>query len=116
MTINSNVDPLIYYAITPQQYKEIKDYVDDSMTATWFTDDKKRKPNRDIITAEIIYYWMVSLQIPFECEKWHLNRLLTLIRVCNEKNEPSKKMGRKETLSQYRALNAARRSRLHTKG
>lgn len=123
MTITRDVDPLIYQFITPKQYEEISDYINDKMTATWFSDKGSggsggsgRQWGREIITAEIIYYWMVTLQIPFECEKWHLNRLLTLVRVCNEKNAPAKKMSRSEAMNQQKALNAARRKRLGTKG
>ena len=116
MTITKNVDTLLYYSITPQIHKQIKDYIDNSMTATWFTEKENKRFNREVITAEIIYYWMVSLQIPFECEKWHLNRLLTLIRVCNEKNAPEKKMSKRELLARNRSLNEARRKKMHSKG
>lgn len=116
MTINKNVDPNIYDYIPDKTFNLIIDYVDDSMTATWFTDLPGQKKNREVVTAEIIYYWMISLSIPSEYEKWHLNRLLTLIRVCNEKNKPPKKMGRKEMLAQRHALNQARRAKLNSKG
>jgi hypothetical protein len=116
MTVTQNVDPKVYLFLTNKNYKEINDYVDSPMTATWFTEDKKGKPNREQITSELIYYWMIALNIPFECQKWHLNRLLTLIRVCNVKNQPPKKMSKRDIMSHNRALNAARRKRLNTKG
>ena len=86
------------------------------MTATTFPNDKQQKPNREIITAEIIYYWMISFNIPLECQKWHLNRLLTLIRVMDVKNRPAKNMGKREIMSRNAALNAARRKQFNTKG
>lgn len=117
MTINKDVDPLIYETLTSDLYAKINSYIDDKMTATWFSKPPGNgRASREIITAEIIYYWMVTLGIPFECEKWHLNRLLTLIQVCNEKNAPAQKMGRKEQMAQQRALNAARRSRMRSRG
>lgn len=85
------------------------------MTATIFSKDKK-PPNREVITAEIIYYCMVTLNIPFECQKWHLNRLITLINVCNLKNNPPKKMSKKELMNRNAALNAVRRQSLNTRG
>lgn len=114
MTITQNVDPNVYYNISESDILKIKDYIDDSMTATTFSDHGR--PNRQIITAEIIYYWMVSFNIPFECQKWHLNRLLTLIHVCSIKNQPSKKMSKADIRSRNAALNAARRAQLGTKG
>lgn len=114
MTITQNVDPNVYYNISESDILKIKDYIDDSMTATTFSN--QGRPNRQIITAEIIYYWMVSFNIPFECQKWHLNRLLTLIHVCSIKNQPSKKMSKADIRSRNAALNAARRAQLGTKG
>ena len=116
MTLTQNVNPKVYYAITDDQVTQIKDYIDNPMTATWFSESNEKKYSRDIITSEIIYYWMISLQIPFECQKWHLNRLLTLIRVCNEKNQPEKKMSQAEVLRRNRELNEARRRALNSKG
>lgn len=116
MTITQNVDPEVYYAIDDKVMKEITDYINDPHTATWFKDNKNQKPNREVITSEIIYYWMIALQIPFECQKWHLNKLLTLIRVCNEKNAPNKKRSRSEILSENRKLNEARKKMHHTHG
>ena len=116
MTITQNVDPEVYNYLTNENIEEINKYIEAPMTATYFSDDKTVKPSREQITAELIYYWMIALNIPFECQKWHLNRLLTLIKVCNIKNQPPKKRSRKEIMSRNAALNAARRKRLNTKG
>lgn len=115
MTLTQNVDPNVYTAITPQLLAKVSAYINESMTATTFPQNNK-SPNREIVTSEIIYYWMVSYNIPFECQKWHLSRLLTLINVCNVKNAPQKKMSRREVMSRNRALNAARRKKLNTRG
>lgn len=115
MTITQNVDPMVYYALTNENYNDILNYMERPMTATWFSKDN-RPPGRDVITAELIYYYMVALQIPFSCEKWHFNRLMTLIRVCNEKNKPPKKMNKATIMSRNQALNAARRQKLHSMG
>lgn len=113
MTINS-VDEYAYDCLTPEMVTRINDYIEDSMTATTFSD--KKTPNREIITAELIYYWMVALNIPFECQKWHLNRLLTLVNVCSIKNQPPKNMSESEILRENARLNALRRKALHSKG
>ena len=116
MTLTKNVDPDIYLGLTRENVEAIKVYIDDTHTATWFAEDKNAKKSHGIITAEIIYYWMIALQIPIEFQKWHLNRLLTLIRVCNEKNKPPKKMSKREILSRNSQLNAARRAKLGSMG
>jgi hypothetical protein len=116
MTITQNVDYDVYNCITDEIIKEVSEYIEAPMTATTFGKDNSHTINRDIITAEIIYYWMVTLNVPFECQKWHLNRLLTLINVCNIKNQPKKKMGKRDIYSQNRAINAARKSNLNTTG
>lgn len=117
MTLTQNVDPNVYTVLTvmPKLLNQVSAYIEASMTATTFQ-NRNRPPNRDIITSEIIYYWMVSYNIPFECQKWHLSRLLTLINVCNVKNAPQKKMTNREIMASNRALNAARRRRLNTRG
>ena len=115
MTLNQNVDPTIYQWIPESVLTEISKYIEDPMTATTFNDNSKKR-NTEIITNEIIYYWMVSFNIPFECQKWHLNRLLTLIRVCSIKNQPGEKMTTREILEQNRALNQLRKAQLHTRG
>lgn len=118
MTLTQNVAPEVYVNIEyhPEIIEKIREYIDSPMTATTFADDKSRGRSREVITSEIIYYWMIALNIPFECQKWHLNRLLTLIKVCSIKNGPQKKMRKGDILSQNRALNAARRAKLHSKG
>lgn len=115
MTLTQNVDPQVYYLISPIEMSKIDAYINDPMTATTFSDDG-RKGGREIITSEIIYYWMTTYNIPFECQKWHLGRLMTLIRVCAIKNAPEKKMSAKDIMTRNRALNQARRAKLHTKG
>lgn len=117
MTLTQNVDYEIYENLSSENIEQINKYIDSPMTATWFSEDGKQgTPNREQITSELIYYWMIALNIPFECQKWHLNRLLTLIRVCNIKNQPKRKMSKKEIMSRNATLNAARKKRLNTKG
>lgn len=116
MTITQNVPPEIYKVLTQENIDEITAYIENPMTATYFSNTQGGPPNREQITSELIYYWMISLNIPIKCEKWHLNRLLTLIRVCNVKNQPPKKMGKKALMSRNAALNAARRKQLNTTG
>ena len=86
------------------------------MTATYFSNAERGKKNNEQVTSELIYYWMIALNIPWECENWHINRLLTLVRVCNVKNQPAKKMSARDVISRNAALNAARRQQLNSKG
>lgn len=116
MTITENVDPEVYNYLTQDNVSRINEYIAAPMTATVFTDDKSAKNSREVVTAELIYYWMIALTIPFECQHWHLNKLLTLIRVCNIKNAPPKKMGKKDLMSRNAALNAARRKQFNSRG
>lgn len=115
MTLTQNVDPNIYQYINNETVNKILSYINEPMTATTFREEKKGG-SREIITSELIYYWMIALNIPFECQKWHLNRLLTLIRVCDIKNQPPKKMSKREIMSRNASLNAARRKQLNSKG
>lgn len=117
MTITQNVPPITYSLITNDNIKDVEEYINSPMTATWFSEEKKNgRSNGEVITAELIYHWMIALQIPPEYRKWHLNQLLTLIKVCNIKNTPPKKMGKKATMSRNAAINAARRKRLNSNG
>lgn len=117
MTVTPNTNPLVYNYLTDTNIQEIVDYINSPMTAATFPKDNKTKMNREIVTADLIYYWMISLQIPFEpCQKWHLNRLLALIRVCDIKNSPPRKRSRSEISAEYARINAARRKQYNTKG
>jgi len=117
MTLTQNVDPKTYYCIPDSETKKIVEYINDPMTATWFSNEENQKGrSQPIITSEILYYWMIAYQIPFECQKWHLNRLITLIKVCDEKNKKPRKMNRNEQYAKRSSLNAARRAKHHSKG
>lgn len=119
----SQLDSKWLYNLDRENLQKINDYITDPMTATFFNEqtDKKSK-NKKIITNELIYYWMVSYQIPFSCEKWHINKLITLIKVCNAENEAASKDSKKNSalskndVAARRALNAQRRARLHSRG
>lgn len=119
MTLNGEIDPCYYNMISNTDIERIEDYINDEMTATTFRTTKQSGSspnNKKIVTSEEIYYWMIALNIPFECEKWHLNRLLTLIKVCNIKNSPAKKMSRKDIIARNRAINEANRKKFNSKG
>lgn len=116
MTITQNVKPETYYALTKENITQIQQYIDDPMTATTFSNQQIGPPNREIITAELIYYWMISYNVPVEFEKWHLNKLLALIHVISIKNDKPKKMSKKAIMSRNAALNAARRKQFNTRG
>lgn len=116
MTLTPNVKPEVYKCLTEENIDAIQKYIKAPMTATYISDNKNGGGSREPVTSELIYYWMISLNIPIEFQKWHLNRLITLIKVCNIKNAPPKKMGRRALMSRNAALNASRRKRLNTKG
>ena len=116
MTITPNVDPNVYEFLSQQNIDEVGRYIERPMTATTFAKTTAKGPNKEIITSELIYYWMIAHNIPFECQKWHLNRLLTLINVCNLKNQPQKKMSRQELLAFNKSLNESRKRELNTTG
>lgn len=118
MTISpQNVHPSLYLALSSSQLEEISNYINDPMTATTINQIPGRRGRNELLTSELVYYYMIAQNIPVEFEKWHINRLLTLIRVCSIKNDPKqKKMSPSEIRRQNRAINAARRKRLGTKG
>lgn len=118
MTLTQNVPNDVYNKLSSKNIQEIKDYIDNPMTATTFSENRNQKKSREIVTSELIYYWMVAYQIPFECQKWHLNRLITLTRICGIKNQaPSKnKTSQRELANRYAAMNRQRRAQLHSKG
>lgn len=116
MTLTSNVNPEVYYCLTQKNIEEINAYIDAPMTATVFNDMGDKGGRKEKVTSELIYYWMIASNIPWECEKWHLNRLITLIRVCNIKNTPPKKMNQRDIMSRNAALNAARRQKMNSRG
>lgn len=117
MTLTQHVDPSVYRGIPSKIMDKINDYIEAPMTATWFSDEDKKGPvKKEVVTSEVIYYWMITLNIPWECRKWHLNTLTTLIRVCNAKNAPKKKQNTREMMEQRAAMNKARRAKLNSKG
>lgn len=118
MTMTPNVDPNVYLVLTKENLNEISDYINNPMTATTVHNHKKpgAAPSREITTSEVLYYQMIQFGIPFECEKWHLNRLLMLIKVCAAYSSPDKKMSKSAIAKQYSQLNNARRAAMHTKG
>ena len=118
MCLTDDVDPKVFNYLTEQNVKDVMSYIEDSATATWFNDTaNKRRGKKEIITAEIIYYWMTAYNIPENYQFWHLNKLMTLLRVCAEKNNvDNKKTNSSQLAAQRRALNAARKSKYHTRG
>lgn len=116
MTIMQNVDQNVYLGLSQKNIIDIKEYMEDPMTATWFNDKNNPKTKQRVVTAELIYYWMFTFGIPLDCEKWHLNRLLTLIRVCNVESAPKKKMKAGDIMKQNRSLNEARKRMMNSRG
>lgn len=118
MNMAPNVPPEIFDRMSQDTINEITAYINAKMTATWFTEEKAKPGRKEVITSEIIYYWMIALNIPPEFETWHLNRLITLIRVCNQKNAPAKKstQSKADMAADRRRLNAQRKAKYNTSG
>lgn len=106
----------IFDRFTPEHFQDINTYIEAKMTATTFREDRKDKANREVVTSELIYYWMVTFNVPIECQYWHLNRLFTLIRVFSVKNSKPEKVSKRELLARNRELNAKRKAELGTTG
>lgn len=115
MSIDEFDEDLVQY-FTRENFQEITNYINAKMTATWFAEKKNQPASREVITSEVMYYWMVALQIDFQCQDWHLNRFLTLVKVANEKNQPEKKMSKSELAARNRELNAKRREQMKSRG
>lgn len=115
MTLTQNVDPNVYLSLSEKNYRDIFAYINNTMTATYINDSDDGK-SRDVITSELIYYWMIQANIPFECQKWHLNRLLTLIHVCSVKNQTEKKRNQSEIIADYAKENERRKKEWNTAG
>lgn len=116
MTLTQNVDPMVYMAVTSQQINEVNAYIDDPMSAKTFRKTPGKGRVYSSVTSEDIYSLMVSYQIPFECKKWHFNRLMALIKTCEENNNDGGKMKKNEYADFRRRLNAARRAKYNTRG
>ena len=116
MTLTQNVNPDVYNNLTHENINKVNEYISAPMTATIVPEDKSVKRSREVVTSELIYYWMIALNIPVEFQKWHLNRLLTLIRVCNMKNQPPKKSSKRDIMRENAAINEANKKRFNTKG
>lgn len=116
MTLDKNIDPSVYDRLTEGNLKDVTNYLEDPMTATTFPNGNDKTGRKRRVTSELIYCWMVMCGIPFECERWHLNRLITLIRTCNVENAPSKKINPREAAMRNAQMNAARRAQWKSKG
>ncbi len=116
MLVTPNVDPDVLFKCSQDQIDEIQAYIDSSQSATTFGQMPERQGRGEVITSELIYYWMVAYTIPFECQYWHLNRLFSLVKIYNVKNSPKKKIPRHELALQRRKINEERRAALGTKG
>jgi hypothetical protein len=117
MIMTPDFPPEVFSRLSEENLSEINKYIDAKMTATWFSEiGASAKKNTEIITAELIYYWMITFNIPIEFQHWHLNRLFTLIKICNVKNAPPKKMSRSDIVARNRELNEQRRAQMGTAG
>ena len=116
MTLTQNVDPEVYQYLSKENIKQINEYISDPMTATTFSNERSKGSGKEVLTSEILYYDMIALGIPFECQKWHLNRLITLIKVWSIKQNPPQKMSKGDIMRRNAELNAARRKQFNTKG
>ena len=116
MTLTQNVNPEVYNYLSVDDINKVNSYIEDPMSATTINENRTYHVNREQPTSELIYYWMIALNIPMECQKWHLNQLMTLIKVASIEQQPPKQMSKRDIMAQNKSLNAARRARMHSKG
>jgi hypothetical protein len=116
MSLGDDIAPEVFDQLNIKHFDEISEHIDAKKSATWFSDQPGTPKSREVITSELIYYWMTVFNIPFECERWHLNRLFTLIRICNVKQSKPEKMSRADVAQRNRELNAMRKQQLGTSG
>lgn len=116
MTITTKVDPTVYQRLSQKNINEITDYINNQMSATYINSQDDGSEGNETVTSELIYYWMISFHIPAEFEKWHLNRLLKLIKICQTKTIPAKKLSQKEIMERNIAINEKRKKEFNTKG
>ena len=116
MILDENPPEKFRYRLNDDIVRQIDEYLNSKQTAAWFNDPAGPQRSSEVMTADLIYYWMVQFKIPFSCETWHLNRLLTLIRICSIKQSPPKKMSPTERNAEIRRLNAERQAKLGTRG
>jgi hypothetical protein len=116
MTLTEKIPREIFQKLSQENIEGIREYIEAKASATWFSEQPGEPKSRDVITSELIYYWMTVFNIPFECERWHLNRLFTLIRICNVKQAKPEKMSSSELARRNRELNAQRKAQLGTTG
>lgn len=116
MVISDNFSMEVVANLSKENTDKINDYISSNQSATTFNDPRKSSSRSEVITSELIYYWMTAYQIPFECECWHLNRLFALIQICNIKNSKQTNMPKSEAAAAQRSLNESRKAALGTKG
>jgi hypothetical protein len=119
MVLNPDVDDTVLSRLRDPDIVAINEYIGRKMTATTIAESNTKDSNKRVITAELLYHWMIGNSIPMECQYWHLNKLLMLIRVISEENTPPdkrKKMSRAEIMERNRRLNAERRQQMNSKG
>lgn len=116
MTLTPNVPAEIFQQLDQEHFEAINAYIESKQSATWFSEAPGAPKSSEVITAELIYYWLTVFNIPFEVENWNLNRLFNLIRICNIKSAKPKKMSRNEQAARQRELNAQRKAQMSTRG
>ena len=116
MLLTKNPPENFLKRLVVEDISSINGYINSKQSATWFREESSGRGSQEIVTAELIYYWMIQFNIPFSCENWHLNRLMTLIKICGIKQAKPRRMSRQAQAEQYRQLNAQRREQLGTTG